>query len=173
MASLFGRSSLSVAAAFCLIAIVVLSMVTSFAKYSIFRRMVWDDAINTHCLCGHSAQLAAQTMLDHSLGSTAEQKHTVAYHDYCSLDSVTDKQWDRFLFFITDGLSRAYAEDTYEAFREHSVSYTVHVPGYKFSHAIYTSWLTGELPWHAGLSGLHARLPRHEFITCPNAVIHH
>lgn len=52
----------------------------------------------------------------------------------------------RFVLFATDCWPVGEAADVLEHFKEHGVSYAIDIPGAKYSHAIWTSYLTGQLP---------------------------
>eukprot|EP01119_Soliformovum_irregulare_P000182 TRINITY_DN10130_c0_g1_i1.p1 TRINITY_DN10130_c0_g1~~TRINITY_DN10130_c0_g1_i1.p1 ORF type:complete len:864 (+),score=206.95 TRINITY_DN10130_c0_g1_i1:55-2646(+) len=64
---------------------------------------------------------------------------------YCDLGSDVHR-FNKFVVFVTDGWPVKYAEEVLEFYKDHSVTYLVDVPGAKYSHAIYTSHLTGQLP---------------------------
>ncbi|KAG2383489.1 hypothetical protein C9374_004160 [Naegleria lovaniensis] len=55
-------------------------------------------------------------------------------------------QFSKVIWFFTDGLPVKYSKKTFDHFRDHMVLYTIDVPGPKYSHAIYTSYMTGQLP---------------------------
>jgi len=55
-------------------------------------------------------------------------------------------QFSKFLLFATDCWPIVYAKDVLEHYKEHGISYFIDIPGAKYSHAIYTSYLTGQLP---------------------------
>lgn len=57
-----------------------------------------------------------------------------------------DMKFKKFLWFLSDGLSSFYSQEIFEHYKDHAVIYSVDVPGPKFSHAIYTAYLTGQLP---------------------------
>lgn len=79
---------------------------------------------------------------------------------YCQLPV---KRYSKFLAFVTDCWPIKYAKEVLEHYKvsaesvtlfelslsfekDHSVSYFVDIPGAKYSHAIYTAYLTGQLP---------------------------
>jgi hypothetical protein len=53
-------------------------------------------------------------------------------------------RYSKFLLFETDAWPIKYAKRVVEHLKEHAVLYLIDVPGAKFSHAIYTSHLTGQ-----------------------------
>ena len=53
----------------------------------------------------------------------------------------------QFLWFVTDGLSVDYSQELFEFYGDHAVAYGLDVPGAKYSHAIYSSWLSGQVCW--------------------------
>jgi hypothetical protein len=52
----------------------------------------------------------------------------------------------RFVLFATDCWPVGEAGDVLDHFKEHAVAYAIDIPGAKYSHAIWTSYLTGQLP---------------------------
>ena len=56
---------------------------------------------------------------------------------------VNVPQVSRFIWVVTDGFGLRYARDSLRQFDNRGMLRRIHVPGYKFSHAIYTSFKTG------------------------------
>jgi hypothetical protein len=52
----------------------------------------------------------------------------------------------RFVMFATDCWPVGEAGDVLDHFKDHAVAYAIDIPGAKYSHAIWTSYLTGQLP---------------------------
>eukprot|EP01119_Soliformovum_irregulare_P011628 TRINITY_DN2936_c0_g1_i2.p1 TRINITY_DN2936_c0_g1~~TRINITY_DN2936_c0_g1_i2.p1 ORF type:complete len:869 (-),score=182.80 TRINITY_DN2936_c0_g1_i2:122-2692(-) len=61
---------------------------------------------------------------------------------YCK----SDRQFNKFLMFVTDCWPIEYAKDVFEHYKDKGAIYYIDLPGAKYSHAIYTSHLTGQLP---------------------------
>jgi hypothetical protein len=76
--------------------------------------------------------------------SLSEQEKLRRDSDVCKLPEKL--QFKKFLWLLTDGLPVKYSQKTLNHYRDHSVLYTIDIPGPKYSHAIYTSYLTGQLP---------------------------
>jgi len=64
--------------------------------------------------------------------------------EYCNFPE--GKQFKKFLIFVTDCWPVKYAKDVFEHYQQNAVIYHVFIPGAKYSHAIYTAYLTGQLP---------------------------
>jgi hypothetical protein len=62
-----------------------------------------------------------------------------------SSPGATAPQFDKFLMFFTDCWPHAYAKNIFEAYKENAQIFLVDIPGAKYSHAIYTAYLTGQL----------------------------
>jgi hypothetical protein len=58
----------------------------------------------------------------------------------------SDLSVKRFVLFASDCWPLGEAGDVLEHFGEHAVAYGVDIPGAKYSHGIWTSYLTGQLP---------------------------
>lgn len=65
-------------------------------------------------------------------------------HNLC--DSPSDLQFSKVIWYFTDGLPVKFSKKTFDHFKDHMVLYPIDVPGPKYSHAIYTSYMTGQLP---------------------------
>ncbi|EFC48510.1 FBOX domain-containing protein [Naegleria gruberi] len=65
-------------------------------------------------------------------------------HHLC--DYPSELQFTKVIWLFTDGLPVKYSKKTFDHFKDHMVLYTIDVPGPKYSHAIYTSYMTGQLP---------------------------
>jgi len=63
--------------------------------------------------------------------------------EYCH---IPQRKFSKFLLFATDCWPINYAKDVFEHYKSNSISYYVDIPGAKYSHAIYTSYFTGQLP---------------------------
>ena len=62
--------------------------------------------------------------------------------EVCSIpDSCT---YPKFVWFLIDGYPQVRAGDLFRTYQEHSQVFLVYTPGFQYSHAIYTSYLTGE-----------------------------
>ena len=55
---------------------------------------------------------------------------------YCK--QPKNQTFSKFLWFVSDGLPVKYSRKTLEFYKDHSVLFSVDVPGPKYSHAIYT-----------------------------------
>ncbi|KAL9652332.1 hypothetical protein ABK040_011989 [Willaertia magna] len=73
-----------------------------------------------------------------------DMKTLTEKHHICEYPS--DFQFSKVIWFFTDGLPVKYSKKTFDHYREHMVLYPIDVPGPKYSHAIYTSYMTGQLP---------------------------
>jgi hypothetical protein len=54
-------------------------------------------------------------------------------------------QLDKFIMFFTDSFPHNYGKDLFPHFESHSQVYLINIPGAKYSHAIYTSFMTGQV----------------------------
>eukprot|EP01028_Stygiella_incarcerata_P003594 TRINITY_DN1740_c0_g1_i1.p1 TRINITY_DN1740_c0_g1~~TRINITY_DN1740_c0_g1_i1.p1 ORF type:complete len:845 (-),score=185.66 TRINITY_DN1740_c0_g1_i1:174-2708(-) len=90
--------------------------VCSLRNFKDIRTLHWSMEINTFCHCNPE-------------------------HVDCQVNP--DLQFNRFIWAVTDGVPRKFMDKTFDMYANNSVKYTVHVPGYKWSHAIYTAWMTG------------------------------
>eukprot|EP01103_Thecamoeba_quadrilineata_P002511 TRINITY_DN12460_c0_g1_i1.p1 TRINITY_DN12460_c0_g1~~TRINITY_DN12460_c0_g1_i1.p1 ORF type:complete len:968 (-),score=127.20 TRINITY_DN12460_c0_g1_i1:63-2966(-) len=70
---------------------------------------------------------------------------TLVRDKICSMDDEP-YQFDKFIWLVTDGFPIKYATFVEEVLESHLITYLVDIPGPKYSHAIYTSFLTGLLP---------------------------
>jgi hypothetical protein len=61
-------------------------------------------------------------------------------------DAPQNLQFKKFIWFLTDGLPVKYSMKTINHYSDHGILYTIDIPGPKYSHAIYTSYMTGQLP---------------------------
>eukprot|EP00735_Rhodelphis_limneticus_P007452 TRINITY_DN1_c0_g1::TRINITY_DN1_c0_g1_i1::g.14809::m.14809 TRINITY_DN1_c0_g1::TRINITY_DN1_c0_g1_i1::g.14809 ORF type:complete len:967 (+),score=122.21 TRINITY_DN1_c0_g1_i1:298-3198(+) len=66
--------------------------------------------------------------------------------EFCNLPSQAPFRFSKVIWFVTDGFPVKCSTEILEHYKDHSYRFDVEIPGIKFSHAIYTSWLTGELP---------------------------
>jgi hypothetical protein len=76
--------------------------------------------------------------------SLSEQNNLIEQYDICNIPEKY--QFKKFLWFLTDGLPVKYSKKTLDHYASNSILYTIDIPGPKYSHAIYTSYLTGQLP---------------------------
>jgi hypothetical protein len=53
-------------------------------------------------------------------------------------------QYNKFLIVITDAFATKFATHVHEFYRDHSYTVGIHIPGLIWSHAIYSSFLTGQ-----------------------------
>lgn len=63
---------------------------------------------------------------------------------FCNI--APELQFTKFLWFIADGLPLRYVSDLLSFYQDHSHTFGIEINGPKYSHAIYTSFLTGQLP---------------------------
>jgi len=104
--------------------------------------------LNTNCLQASIDAHATETTFSSSSSSPSPSPHPPppspplsSSLDYC-LGFPT--RFSRFLLFETDSWAIKYAQKVIDHYRDHAVVYHIDVPGAKFSHAIYTSHLTGQ-----------------------------
>lgn len=66
--------------------------------------------------------------------------HDVRQQNNEICDAPKKIQFKKFLWFLTDGLPIRYSEPTLNHYKDHSVLFTIDIPGPKYSHAIYTRY---------------------------------
>jgi hypothetical protein len=71
-------------------------------------------------------------------------KISMKKESFCKETKVLPK-FKQILWFLTDGLPYYYSKEIFSNYETHGVLYNVDLPGPKYSHAIYTSYLTGQL----------------------------
>lgn len=112
------------------------------AQQTLFQALVreqYTDAAVVNQLCyGRDDSLSAATPDDLGLPTSALQQ-------LCQPVPLAQRV-RRFVLFATDCWPVAEAGDVLDHFKEHAVAYAIDIPGAKYSHAIWTSYLTGQLP---------------------------
>ena len=63
--------------------------------------------------------------------------------DICTMPSGT--QFTKFIMVITDAFATRFATDVHEYYKDHSYTVGIQIPGLIWSHAIYSSFLTGQM----------------------------
>lgn len=122
----------------------IVAFVVVFATYSAVKSFLYlqvntSTAVND--LCTNDALLNYE---EGQLTWNGVTMDAADWRDLCTLPSQL--QFDRFLWFVSDGFPVSFAFPLLEVFEDHGVGYTIEIPGAKYSHAIYTSFLTGQPP---------------------------
>ncbi|KAG9395984.1 hypothetical protein J8273_2333 [Carpediemonas membranifera] len=65
-------------------------------------------------------------------------------HPECEI--AENLQFDKFLWLVTDAHPRNFANSTFDLYEQHSARFNTFIPGIKYSHSIYSGWLTGKYP---------------------------
>lgn len=86
------------------------------------------------------------SVLGTPMTSVWSKEQLSTFRDASICDLPPKYQFKKFIWFLTDGLPIKYSQKTLKHYGSNSILYTIDLPGPKYSHAIYTSYLTGQLP---------------------------
>lgn len=100
----------------------IVSVLITLSHYQVFRGSGLPPSLDVNVDCGPCRQ---------------QQHDTIPA--YCKLPL----QFDKFIWFITDGWPYFKAQPSLEQYSNNSIVFTTSVYGTKWSHTIYTSWFTG------------------------------